>query len=145
MTDPQHDADRDVEAQLAKIGTEFQSGSALPPDIPDKETLKAVESEESHVEKMRRLAAKDYEDRIESRRTYGQRAFILMVVWLTLVLLTVWASAAAITLPSWYPSWLPLLTEFKLSDTALISLLASSTANIFALVAAKPRVGPPIL
>jgi hypothetical protein len=65
---------------------------------------------------------------------YGRRAFVLIVVWLSVVLLTVWLSASVVSSPSWYPQWLPRLTSFELSDSVLITLIGSTTANLVGLL-----------
>lgn len=71
---------------------------------------------------------------IRARQIYAKLIFALLVIWLFLVILTVWSSGATVTLPKWWPEFLPTVREFKLSDSVLIALVTTTTANIIGLL-----------
>jgi len=90
--------------------------------------------DKSEGEKLRlELELTQLRNNIRDRKKYGLLLFVLIIVWLFLSLMTVWASATKITLPSWWPLWIPTIREFKISDTALVALISTTTANVIGL------------
>jgi hypothetical protein len=72
---------------------------------------------------------------IAERQKYGLRLFKLIVGWLALVLFTVWCAAAQIRAPQWeWLAYVPVVTEFKMSDAVLLTLIGSTTANVIGLL-----------
>lgn len=77
----------------------------------------------------------DRRNDIEGRKSYGLYLFSLVILWLFLVLATVCASGAAVRLPNWWPyNYVPILTEFELSETVLMALVGSTTVNVIGLL-----------
>lgn len=76
---------------------------------------------------------------LTARKKYGPLLFLLVIVWLFLVLVTVWASALKIEMPtSWKDSWLciymPIVKGFTISDAVLIALVSGATVNVIGLL-----------
>jgi hypothetical protein len=105
---------------------------------PSESQLESAFYEASSLDEVDLLRAKlglsDQRQDIESRKKYGRLIFALIVAWLFVVLLTVWLSAIKIQSPSWWPTWLPSVTEFELSDLVLTALIGTTTANIVGLL-----------
>jgi hypothetical protein len=82
-----------------------------------------------------KLEVLDHSRDIKGRRDYAIRLFCLIAAWLFAVLLTVCATAVTIRIPSWSVfDHVPIVTAFKLSDTVLVTLIGSTTANIIGLL-----------
>lgn len=73
---------------------------------------------------------------IDARSVYARRLFNMIVAWLFAVLATVWASASKLSFSSVTVFGLPVpyLSEFNLSDSVLITLIGTTTANIIGLL-----------
>jgi len=103
-----------------------------PAEDPDRGPLLR---EESYIDNRKReLELDDFKNTVQGRKHYARCAFWLVVVWLFLVLLTVWAASIKVITPSWYPLWMPLITSFTISDSVLVTLVTTTTANILGLL-----------
>jgi hypothetical protein len=120
------------EADFYKVSKLSESDTAK---IANEVKMRALEVAklETEVEKLKIENTQRQAD-MDERKKYAVRLFKLILGWLFAVLLTVWFSAVRITMPSWWPTCLPLWSKFDLTDTVLVTLIGSTTATVIGLL-----------
>jgi hypothetical protein len=94
---------------------------SAPPLVDDQNDVRLAEEEQRWFEKeKKRVHLKGLVDDQEARRKWGERVFWLLVTWLGLVFLCVCAEGFR---------W----NEFHISDSVLIALISTTTANVLSL------------
>ena len=92
-----------------------------PPLLENAEAEELAREEEHSFSKEReKLQLQGMSDDLQARKTWGERVFVLLVVWLAVVVLAVICQGFG---------W----REFHVADSVLITLITTTTANVLSL------------